>query len=260
MDLVELIGDEVDNDELLDWEKDIENINSSLLNGFGEIRTLSRRLGKLDYYSHNLIPNFQVETNKNGDTIYVTKIYRFELLFEKGISFYKFSSDVINIDNSFFLIDELRWHDRTAISSQNAINIDLQEPYIVFSYNYGQILFDSRENLVYLNNNENPDYFVTKLKLTKHDKKQIFNKLTNVDFFKSPQNIDDCTNYIEPSPSCDVYRVNVDGIEYVKRYCCSSNEIMRKNFNELGQLLRELIESKKSYKKTREKAKMFIAI
>lgn len=182
LDLAGLIGDKVDNDDLLDWENNIKGITESFLDGFNEIQILSRRLGKLDYYSHNLTPNFQTETNKNEDTIYLTKIYELELIFEKGISFYKFSTEVINIDKSFYLTDELRWKEGVSISNQNILENTTQNPYILFSYNYGQILYDSRDDIIYLNNKENPDYFISKLKLTKQEKKEIFSKLASMDF------------------------------------------------------------------------------
>ncbi len=254
------IGQDANEKELKNWERDIHEIINSTYECISEIKKQSDYVGDFKFYDFQLTPDFETITNRKGDTLSIIKKYRLRIIFEKGVFFYPIDTKLIEAFNSFWLIDELKWGDRIIPPPKKIMDNKKNKFYVVFSYNYGQILLDSRINKVFLNNYENPNYYTTKLKLTKNDKNRINKMLVALDYKNLPQDPNCDYGGFEPSPSCDIFRICLNETEYYKKYCCSDDLTIATKFNELGNLLKEIIENKKAYKRKKAKARMFIAI
>lgn len=253
------IGQDADARELKNWERDIHEIINSSNECISEIKKQSAYLGELKLYDFHFTPNFEAITNRGGDTLSIVKRYKLTIIFEKGVNFFSIETEVINAFNSFWLLDELEWGDKITPSTRKKNDNKKDNFYVIFSYNYGQILLDSRVNKVYLNNDKNPNFYTSNIKLTKEEINRIKKKLEETEFIELPVKVIS-NQEIYKNNSCDNYRICVNGIEYHKLYCYSDNLDLQKKYGEVGNLLKEIIERKKAYKRKKNKARMFYMI
>ena len=255
------LGEEFDEDEELGYLKSSSlAIRESIREVFHKLNSKAGMVGRFELYDFKLTPRFDVNKDINGDTSFVHKLYRLELILAKGVVFFSLETQVLRALDAFYLIHEFNWKGWTHISEPKKVASQKKDFYMIFSYFYGQILFDSRYHQVYVGNNGEPAYYQSKLKLDKKEENAIIQKLKEINLYGSPRRIS-CENIsISSSRSCDTYRIYSDGFEHLTSYCCTEDETLKKKFDELGQLIRKSIAGKRSFQKIRKKAQLSIGI
>ena len=254
------LEEEFDEDEELNHLKNHNlNIKKSITEVLRELDWKTDIIGRFELYDFKLTPRFDVNRDTNGDTLFVHEQYQLELILVKGVVFFSIETQVLRALDSFYLIHDLTWKGWLHNSNRKKVANHKTDFYMIFSYFYGQILYDSRDHQVYVQHSGEPAYYQAKLKFDNKEKNAIIEKLKEINFYGSPGQMR-CENFLTSSPSCDIYRVYSHGFEYLTSYCCTEDKALKMKFDELGQLIRKSIAAKKSFQKIRKKAQLFIGI